>query len=99
MQKQQIHEVLGRLADGSPVELVKGVVIGYDTSGTLRMYNADMTQEELIVACELTKARALGLAHTNELPQIIAGQMAAQVQRASEKPQVITGLPMDHVDR
>lgn len=90
MQEQQIHKVMSRLAEGDPVELVKGVIIGYDTSGTLRMYNADMSQEELIVACELTKARAMGLVNTKDLGGMVANQLAHRV-RTSGAQDVVHG--------
>jgi hypothetical protein len=99
MQKQEIHNILGSLAEGNPVELVKGVVIGYDVQGTLRLYNADMSQEELIVACEMTKAKAMGLINMKDMPSLVARQMAAQVQRAGGKtaPEVneLSGTKVD----
>ncbi len=94
MQEQQIHKVLSQLSEGSPVELVKGVVIGYDTSGRLRMYNADMSQEELIVACELTKARALGLVHKADLSSAVAAQLAS---RPKDTPETLHGSPQTPV--
>lgn len=93
MQEQEIHRVMRQLAGGSPVELVKGVVIGYDTSGRLRVYNADMSQEELIVACELTKARSMGLVHKHDLSHAVACQLAAQVKGAGTE--VVSGQPRD----
>ncbi|MDK1290123.1 hypothetical protein [Pseudoalteromonas umbrosa] len=81
-QTQHIHKVLSSLAQGNPVDLVKGIVIGYDGNGNLRWYNADMTTEEIVVACELTKAKTLGLLAANEVPHAVARQMAARDQKA-----------------
>lgn len=92
MQEQQIHKVLSSLAKGSPVELVKGIVIGYDVQGTLRLYNADMTQEEIIVACEKTKAKAMGMVSVDEVPAMIARQMASNIQRAGSQSQASTEI-------
>lgn len=85
-QEQHIHKVLTSLANGKPVDLVKGIVIGYDASGTLRFYNADMTTEEIVVACELTKAKSLGLLAASEVPAAVARNMAAQ-QKAKDEGQ------------
>lgn len=84
-QEQHIHTVLKSLAEGNPVDLVKGIVIGYDAKGNLRFYNADMTTEELVVACELTKAKSLGLLAASEVPHAVARNMAAQQQAKNEE--------------
>jgi len=83
-QEQHIHKVLKSLSEGDPVDLVKGIVIGYDANGNLRFYNADMTTEELVVACELTKAKALGLLSASEVPAAVARNMAAQQAKEKE---------------
>lgn len=84
-QEQHIHTVLKSLAKGDPVDLVKGIVIGYDAKGNLRFFNADMTTEELVVACELTKAKALGLLAASEVPHAVARSIAAQ-QHQQQQP-------------
>lgn len=85
-QEQHIHTVLKTLAKGDPVDLVKGIVIGYDAKGNLRFFNADMTTEELVVACELTKAKALGLLAASEVPHAVARTLAAQKQQQQQQP-------------
>lgn len=98
MQKAHIHEILESLAKGEPVDLTKGVVIGYDQNGTLRLYNADMTQEELIVACEITKAKALGMATIKEMPAIVARQIASHLQRSGKTvaPSEVVGSKLEN---
>ncbi|GEK08020.1 MULTISPECIES: hypothetical protein [Pseudoalteromonas] len=74
----QIQKICASLAQGDPASLIKGLVIGYDEQGQLRLYNADMSAEEIVIAVEMAKARALGLISNKELPSAVANCLASR---------------------